>query len=99
MEENSIVSLFKCAFNSPFNINRTIDEAYAHHKFSLCEVFFVFFMSFSLCEPPKNNSLSNYSLLALLSIHFVKSCFVLSYSLIQTIIDQFPQVKVDQNLR
>ena len=30
--------------------------------------------SFYLCEPPKNNSLSNCSLLTLLSTHFVNSC-------------------------
>ena len=30
--------------------------------------------SFYLCEPPKNNGLSNCSLLTLLSTHFVNSC-------------------------
>ena len=30
--------------------------------------------SFSLCELPKNNSLSNFSCLAFVSTHFVKSC-------------------------
>ena len=30
--------------------------------------------SFSLCEPPKNNSLSNFSLWTFLSTHVVKSC-------------------------
>ena len=32
--------------------------------------------SWSLCEPPKNNGLSNFSLLTLLSTHFVKICCI-----------------------
>ena len=49
----------------PFNTNQPKDKANTHRHIGW----------FSLCEPLENNGLSNFSLLILLSIHFVKSCW------------------------